>query len=721
MLRFRIRWLVTVGATAVLVVVAVPATASAGTVGLSGGQLSFVADDGEQNTITVTGGGGQITVRDVGHNVLFLPFTDAPAQCTHPTSDSATCPASSIDVQASDLADTVDASAAAISGNGDLGAVFLNGGSGEDRLVGSPFTDTLGGDSGNDVLEGGAGRDFLTGGDGNDTDLGGDGNDALEVVAFGTFGDDTIDGGAGDDTFEQSQRDVGGLGDGADAFTGGPGRDTANYAASTGSLNVSLDGIPNDGYVAEGDNMRDDVEDLVGGPAADMLAGSDAPNLIDGGNGDDRVLGAGGDDDLRGGADAGSDTLDGGAGRDQANGGQGDDLLDGSGGDDALDGSGGTDTVSGGDGVDSLAGGPGVDNMSGGPDADSIRGAAADGVGGDGADVIHGDGGVDRISGEGGDDLLDGGAGGDVVAGGEGKDTADYRDETAPVDIKIDDQANDGIEGEGDNVTSDVEDVNGGNFQSSLVGTPGPNALTGGRGEDYMDGLAGTDLLAGGAEADALRSRDGTRETVVCGTGRDFVIADTLDKVRRSCERVDRGHTKPANGKVVLVKPGGTDLLRLPGVHRFVPLRDRVGLPVGSTVDPVATEVSIVSARPSGARQSGTFGGDPFLIKQRRGSSLTELTLSGRGSLKKCPARGGRVTSAARRVRRRLFGSAHGRFRTRGRYSSATVRGTRWSIEDRCDGTLTRVSSGSVVVRDFGRHRSVRVRAGHSYLARAPG
>jgi hypothetical protein len=37
---------------------------------------------------------------------------------------------------------------------------------------------------------------------------------------------------------------------------------------------------------------------------------------------------------------------------------------------------------------------------------------------------------------------------------------------------------------------------------------------------------------------------------------------------------------------------------------------------------------------------------------------------------------------------------------------------------DRCDGTLTRVTSGAVSVRDFRRHRTVLVRAGHSYLAR---
>jgi hypothetical protein len=47
----------------------------------------------------------------------------------------------------------------------------------------------------------------------------------------------------------------------------------------------------------------------------------------------------------------------------------------------------------------------------------------------------------------------------------------------------------------------------------------------------------------------------------------------------------------------------------------------------------------------------------------------------------------------------------------------ATVRGTSWYTEDRCDGTLTRVSQGSVSVRDLVNDRTVIVRAGHSYLA----
>jgi hypothetical protein len=47
------------------------------------------------------------------------------------------------------------------------------------------------------------------------------------------------------------------------------------------------------------------------------------------------------------------------------------------------------------------------------------------------------------------------------------------------------------------------------------------------------------------------------------------------------------------------------------------------------------------------------------------------------------------------------------------------VRGTRWVTVDRCDGTLTRVTEGAVSVRDKVRHRTVLVRAGHSYLAKS--
>jgi hypothetical protein len=74
---------------------------------------------------------------------------------------------------------------------------------------------------------------------------------------------------------------------------------------------------------------------------------------------------------------------------------------------------------------------------------------------------------------------------------------------------------------------------------------------------------------------------------------------------------------------------------------------------------------------------------------------------------------------AASKTLQLLHASAKGKFRTSGRYSAATVRGTKWTIADRCDGTLTRDIVHSVVVTDFVRHKTIVLHAGQSYLARA--
>jgi hypothetical protein len=107
----------------------------------------------------------------------------------------------------------------------------------------------------------------------------------------------------------------------------------------------------------------------------------------------------------------------------------------------------------------------------------------------------------------------------------------------------------------------------------------------------------------------------------------------------------------------------------------------------------------------------------------RSGCGRVDLYLRG-GSFRRCarPLRrgGARLASASRTRRvRRLWGrDSGGKYRSYGRHSHATVRGTRWLTEDRCDGTLTRVTDGAVMVRDVKRHRSVLVRAGRSYLAK---
>jgi Ca2+-binding RTX toxin-like protein len=53
-------------------------------------------------------------------------------------------------------------------------------------------------------------------------------------------------------------------------------------------------------------------------------------------------------------------------------------------------------------------------------------------------------------------------------------------------------------------------------------------------------GGAGSDRISGGAGNDVIRAKDGTRDVIRCGAGRDTVVADRSDKVRKDCERVRR-------------------------------------------------------------------------------------------------------------------------------------------------------------------------------------
>jgi Tol biopolymer transport system component len=194
---------------------------------------------------------------------------------------------------------------------------------------------------------------------------------------------------------------------------------------------------------------------------------------------------------------------------------------------------------------------------------------------------------------------------------------------------------------------------------------------------------------------------------------------------------MDWGPARAELGKAVSVAVvRGTVLIGLPGKtaraaqkgQSFVPLQGLRTIPVGSLLDTRRGTVRLTSALDSkGAQlQSGNFSAGVFKVLQSRGRrGLTDLKLTG-SSFKGCGARGSTAGIArfSRRKVRRLRSNAKGRFRTHGRYSSATVRGTKWDTVDRCDGTLTRVTRGRVVVRDFRRKRSITVRAGRSYFAR---
>jgi streptogramin lyase len=184
---------------------------------------------------------------------------------------------------------------------------------------------------------------------------------------------------------------------------------------------------------------------------------------------------------------------------------------------------------------------------------------------------------------------------------------------------------------------------------------------------------------------------------------------------------------EPDFGKSVVVEPEGT--VRFKNAEgEWQALRSDAELPVGAMIDTRRGQVALSSRGCRGAVQTGRFGGGVFSVRQpRSGCGRVDVYLRG-GSFKSCPRltarrrhRAGRTASASRSKRvRKLWGRDHGgRFRSHGRHSHATVRGTRWLTVDRCDGTMTKVTNGSVAVRDLVRHRTVVVRAGHSYVAKS--
>ncbi len=160
-------------------------------------------------------------------------------------------------------------------------------------------------------------------------------------------------------------------------------------------------------------------------------------------------------------------------------------------------------------------------------------------------------------------------------------------------------------------------------------------------------------------------------------------------------------------------------------------VQDR-SIPVGSSLDTTHGAVDLRSANgpPSGSThgsgvQDGHFSSGLFEVQQPRsqgGVTILDLETTLNTS-RVCAAQPKTRAATARtspRVLALLRAKVHGSFRTRGRYSAATARGTQWEMIDRCDGTLTQVFSGTVIVDDFRLHHNVAVSAGHSYLAAAP-
>ena len=184
----------------------------------------------------------------------------------------------------------------------------------------------------------------------------------------------------------------------------------------------------------------------------------------------------------------------------------------------------------------------------------------------------------------------------------------------------------------------------------------------------------------------------------------------TIDPGGRERERVLADDVpQPPTGEVNIIPAGGERTVRRgEGRRRRLPAargrgadRDR-GHPVheprtgGSLVHVIAGEG--VLRGHFGLTEISSIPKKPVVVVEARGRQLTAkcpraLALSG--------ARRPERPAGEEKPIRRLWGKGKGRFRTRGRYASGTVRGTNWLTQDFCEGTRPRVVEGVVLVYDL--------------------
>ena len=302
MLRTRSRSAVriAIAIAALAAAVLVPATgASASQVSYNGTVLTYNAAPGEAN-------GPIVTV-----NPYELLCDPVPAPCLSIFDPYATITAPAGDCVGSGGSDVLCRLPSSIVANlGDRDDSFYDW-DGDSTINAGPGNDNpIEAGGGNDHVSGGPGSDNLVGGPGNDTVDGGAGDDYLEGIAY-TEDSNTL---------------------GSDTYVGGGGSDRLTYDSRSDDLNLSLDGVANDGADGEGDNIGADVVTVIAGHGADRFTGNSYSNGFVGGEGDDTANGAGGDDNLVGAA-----------GNDHLSGGDGQDILGGESGNDTLEGGAGVD------------------------------------------------------------------------------------------------------------------------------------------------------------------------------------------------------------------------------------------------------------------------------------------------------------------------------------------------------------------------------------------
>jgi Bacterial Ig-like domain (group 3) len=167
-------------------------------------------------------------------------------------------------------------------------------------------------------------------------------------------------------------------------------------------------------------------------------------------------------------------------------------------------------------------------------------------------------------------------------------------------------------------------------------------------------------------------------------------------------------------------------------------------VPIGSMIDARKGTIEMSTAAdylgavdPRHRLQTGVFSAGMFTIEQMTArQALARARRQHRRRVTGIPATNLRLTNNAnaltaarcqrsgapgRGIVRSLHGIAKGLFATIGAASITTVQNATWTVEDRCDGTLTEVGRGRATVASSMhlRQRTVTVKAGEAYLVTA--
>jgi trimeric autotransporter adhesin len=319
------------------------------------------------------------------------------------------------------------------------------------------------------------------------------GNDQINVLD-GAAGNDTLDGGLGADTM------IGGLGD--DSFyvddvsdvvseNGGEGTDTI---ISTASFNLATSATNVENLTLSGAAVSG-----TGDGGVNVITGTAGNNTLDGGGGDDTLVGLDGNDVY---------------------------VVDSSG-DTVLENSDeGTDTIQSTVDFDLSVGGQNVENL-------TLLGAAIDGTGDTGDNVITGNANVNTLSGGAGNDTLDGDGDSDTLVFG-----ADSMIGGLGNDVFIVDDAGDSITEAGSGGTDTVQTevtytlTTGAEVETITITGLGAIDVTGNATGQFIGGNASTNTLDGGGGDDTLDGGGaGEADRMIGGTGDDTFFIDSSSDV----------------------------------------------------------------------------------------------------------------------------------------------------------------------------------------------